>query len=212
MKAALNEMGLDNVVVMPNFKTIDAISKDEIGDSNSDEIQMCTFSRVMKEKGIEDAIDAVRLLNEMKTNVKYTLDIYGQIDSFQQDWFEQVMSSAPPNVKYSGTVPPDQSVNVLKNYSMLLFPTYYDGEGFAGTLIDAMFAGIPSVASDWKYNSEIINSKNGVLCEICNAADIKEKIIIVQKQLSKAYRISCLEEGKKYYADNAINILLNQLR
>lgn len=69
-------------------------------------------------------------------------------------------------------VPFNQSTEVLKNYDALLFPTYYEGEGFAGTIIDAFAAGLPVIASDWKYNSEII--KQGITGVITKTHSISE--------------------------------------
>ncbi|MFR3494185.1 MAG: glycosyltransferase [Blautia sp.] len=59
-------------------------------------------------------------------------------------------ASSPQYIRYKGMVPFNQSTEVLKNYDALLFPTYYEGEGFAGTIIDAFAAGLPVIASDWK--------------------------------------------------------------
>ena len=56
---------------------------------------------------------------------------------------------------------PDKSVDVLKCYFALLFPTDYEGEGCAGTLRDAYSAGVPVIASDWKYNAELVNEDVG---------------------------------------------------
>jgi glycosyltransferase involved in cell wall biosynthesis len=53
---------------------------------------------------------------------------------------------------------------VLRDYFALLFPIYYIGEGFAGTAIDAFSAGVPVIASDWKYNSEVIKEGINVHC------------------------------------------------
>jgi glycosyltransferase involved in cell wall biosynthesis len=53
----------------------------------------------------------------------------------------------PEYVVYGGVVPFNKSVEVLKDYFAVLFPTYYEGEGFAGTIIDAHSAGVPIIAS-----------------------------------------------------------------
>lgn len=37
----------------------------------------------MREKGIEDVVNAVRTINENKGFIAFTLDIYGQIDLTQ---------------------------------------------------------------------------------------------------------------------------------
>ena len=71
-------------------------------------------------------------------------------------WFDELKDSFSACVHYGGLVPFYKSVEVLKNYFALLFPTYYEGEGFAGTLIDALAAGVPVIASDWRYNPEIV--------------------------------------------------------
>lgn len=39
-------------------------------------LRLCTFSRVMKEKGIEDAVNAVEAVNEYFGRLVYTLDIW----------------------------------------------------------------------------------------------------------------------------------------
>ena len=49
----------------------------------------------------------------------------------------------------------------------MIFPTYYVGEGFPGTIIDAFSSGIPDIATDWRYNSEIVqNGKTGYIYKL----------------------------------------------
>lgn len=157
MKHALEAMSFENVRVMPNFKELKTLTCDELVYSNSEPYKLCTFSRVMKEKGIGDAVDAVRSINEKMGRVVCTLDIYGQVDSAQTEWFDELKKTFPDYIRYGGLVPFDKSVETLKDYFALLFPTYYEGEGFAGTLIDAFSAGIPVIASNWRYNAELVD-------------------------------------------------------
>ena len=170
---------------------------------------LCTFSRVMKEKGIEDAVNAVKRVNEQCGRTVYTLDIYGQVDPSQTEWFEKLKNQFPSYVRYGGLVPFDQSVETLKNYYALLFPTYYEGEGFAGTLLDAMAAGVPVIASDWKYNREIVNEKNGVLFETQNVHDLTEKMMSMQN--IDSLKRNCLQEAKKYSSEAAIKAIMDRL-
>ena len=209
MKTKLNTIGLQNVVVMPNFKQLQLLREEELVIPTAEPHKLCTFSRVMKEKGIEDAVKAVHQLNEEKGYTAYTLDIFGQIDPHQGEWFQNLQSQFPEYVTYKGLVEFDKSVEVIKDYYLLLFPTYYEGEGFAGTLLDAMAAGVPIVASDWKYNREIINANNGLLFQTHNVEDLANKIMSIKdiNQLKK----SCLIEAQKYSPKNVIQILLNRL-
>lgn len=209
MKTALCSRDFNNVEVMPNFKDIRILSENELVYHTEIPYKLCTFSRVMKEKGIEDAIEAVKRVNAEQGKIVFTLDIYGQIDSEQVDWFETLESRFPEFVKYKGIVSYDKSVDTIKEYYALLFPTYYEGEGFAGTLLDAMAAGVPVIASDWKYNSEIINANNGLLFETHNVEDLVNKINSI-KDIGHLKK-SCLREAQKYSPQSVIQILSNRL-
>ena len=46
----------------------------------------------------------------------------------------------------------------------MLFSTRYLGEGFPGTILDSYISGIPVIASDWRYNSDlVIHGQTGFL-------------------------------------------------
>ena len=206
MKTALNEQGFSNIVIMPNFKQITPIQESQLVYQNDAPFKLCTFSRVMKEKGIEDAVNVVKLLNKRYGFEKYSLDIYGQIEQSQIEWFDSLKKSFPSFIQYKGKIDSNKSVVILKDYYALLFPTYYDGEGFAGTILDAMAAGVPVIASDWKYNSEIINENNGVLFKVRDIDDFAEAI-----DKLKISKKSCLAESHKYLPENIIRVFLERL-
>lgn len=95
----------------------------------------------------------------------------------------------------------------------MLFPTYYSGEGFAGTLIDAFSAGVPVIASDWKYNAEIVNEDVGCLFAAGKTNELKKILldiandpnqILIKKKL-------CLKEAQKFCPDRAAIVLIGQL-
>lgn len=213
MKFALEKQGFNNIFVMPNFKNLQILQEKDLVYKTKSPFNFCMFSRVMKEKGIEEAIDAITELNKKAGYTIATLDIYGKIDDKYKTRFEQMQESFPAFIQYKGVSSPTKSVNILKNYFALLFPTYYAGEGFAGTLLDAMSAGIPVIASDWKYNKEIvIEGKNGVIIS-------KESSLLneIEKAIEKPEKFNlmkslCLKEVQKYNSKNAINILLECLK
>ena len=176
-------------------------------------LPLCTFSRVMKEKGIEDAVNVVKTVNEHFGRTVYTLDIYGQVDSAQTEWFNELKRTFPSYIKYGELVPFDKSVEVLKNYFALLFPTYYEGEGFAGTLLDAMAAGVPVIASDWRYNPEIVNEKTGYVYPVHDNHAFVATLISVGNNLNLllSKKSDCLKEAEKYRAENVIQCLTSKL-
>ena len=212
MQRALNQRGLSNVVVMPNFKNLHVLDKSELVYSTGKPYRLCTFSRVMKEKGIEDAIEAVKKINESHEEVLFELDIFGQVDDGQLQWFENLEAGFPKYIRYGGFVPFDKTVDVLKNYYALLFPTYYSGEGFAGTLLDAMAAGVPVVASDWKYNSEIvIPGKTGILVKAMDREILVQALESTLDDWWNAMKVSCIKEARKHSPVVAIQVLMNRL-
>lgn len=213
MKKALEAQGFNNVYVMPNFKDLNILKESELVYHHTEPYRLCTFSRVMKEKGIEDAVNAVKTVNEHFGRIVYTLDIYGQVDSAQTEWFNELKSTFPLYIKYGEFVPFDKSVEVLKNYFALLFPTYYEGEGFAGTLLDAMAAGVPVIASDWRYNPEIVNEKTGYVYPVHDNHAFVTTLISVgnNSDLLLSKKSDCLKEAEKYRAENVIQCLTSKL-
>lgn len=214
MKKALEEQGFANIHVMPNCKKLTVLSPDELVYDHQEPYKLCTFSRVIKEKGIEDAVKAVNAANAYFGRTAYILDIFGQIDPGQKIWFEELQSSFSKDIRYGGIVPFDKSVDILKDYFALLFPTYYDGEGFAGTLLDAMASGVPVIASDWKYNSELIKEgRTGVLFPPRNWELLKEQLVYAAKHPQKwsAMRQACLYEAKQYAPEEVISVLIDNI-
>lgn len=212
MKKLLEEMGFSNVVVMPNCKRLEIVHEPE---KCKKPYKLCTFSRVMKEKGIEDAVKAVISANSQLGQEVYHLDIYGQVDLKQIEWFENLEKSFPSYIKYCGLVKFDKSVQTLKTYFALLFPTYYVGEGFAGTAIDAFSAGVPVLASNWKYNDEIIKEGiNGGLFEAQNIEELAMRLVDMAKkpEVWVSMRERCIIDAYTYKPENVMKILLEELR
>ena len=214
MKNALDQMGYNNIFVMPNCKNLNILKEEELVYNTEKPYKLCTFSRVMKEKGIEDAVNAIKTVNEKYGETVYTLDIYGQVDADQIEWFENLKANFPDYVKYGGLVPFDKSTEVLKDYFALLFPTYYYGEGFAGTVIDALAAGVPIVASDWRYNPEVVKKDiTGVLFETGNIGEFVDNLeyMVLNADKWNCLKVNCIREAKNYLPENAMQILIKNL-
>lgn len=137
---------LNNIYVIPNFKSIDIVQVDKSEIYHSEGKKLCTFSRVIEEKGITDAINAVVALHEQ---YGVTLDIYGPVGEEYKEKFDSLLAGHSGVVAYKGTANPTQNIQLLSGYYALLFPTLYKTEGLPGTILDAFFAGLPIVASEW---------------------------------------------------------------
>lgn len=215
MRKVLKEQGFSNIHIMPNCKKLTVLSRGELVYDHQEPYKLCTFSRVMQEKGIEDAVDAVRAVNEHFGRVVYTLDVYGQIDSGQIQWFAELQKGFPGYVRYGGLVPYDKSVEVLKDYFALLFPTRFYTEGIPGTIIDAYAAGVPVICSQWENCVDVLeNGVTGIIYPFGDTKNLQNILIKVancpEEILDKKQQ--CLDAAKNYSPETIINILIGQMK
>lgn len=214
MKKELEKLGLNNIEILKNFKKIKILSNSELESVYDKPYKICTFSRVMKEKGIEDIVDAVISINKKNRDKIYELDIYGQVDKEQEEWFENLKKSFPDYISYRGIVQSDESVEVLKKYFLLVFPTRFFTEGIPGTILDAYAAGVPVVSSRWESFFDVVDDgctgigyEFGNLKELINTleqiSDFPE--IIVEK------KFKCLNKAKEYVPELVLQSLIKRL-
>lgn len=212
MQKELDAQEFKNVYVMPNCKSLTIVPKEQLQHGQPAPYKLCTFSRVIKEKGIEDAVKAVNECNTRLGKTNFTLDIYGQIE--QKEWFDSLMRNQSETIRYKGIIPFNETTDVLKDYFALLFPTYYKGEAFAGTLIDALAAGIPTIASDWHSNPDlVIEGETGILFP---THDIDALIHILIEMSNHPERLlnmkeKCIIHAEKYKPENVIQVLIQKL-
>ena len=213
MKDSLNRLGIKNVYIMKNFKNL-KITKEKMVTTSKNEkynVKCCIFSRIEKEKGINDAVNVISKLNEEKYNIK--LDIYGKLKNEYEEEFYKIISGKV-FIEYKGVVKYNKSAEVLNKYDFLLFPTRYKTEGIPGTIIDAYFSGLPVIASRWENCSEVIvEGKTGFGYEILNVEDLYKKLVYLLNNLNilTEMKKNCLNEAKKYTADSAMKILYKNL-
>lgn len=214
MKTALEDQGFGNVYVMPNCKKLKILTKEELVYPTGVPYKLCTFSRVMKEKGIETAVNAVKKVNEQLGYTAYTLDIYGQIDSAQTEWFEAVKSKFPVYVRYCGCVDPQQSVKVLRDYFALVFATHFYTEGIPGTIIDAYAAGIPVICARWESYADVIDEGATGLGYDLDCDWQLEAVLL--EAVRKPENLICLKENciykaKRYTSEIGALILMERI-
>lgn len=214
MLEALRQEGYKNIKLMPNFKPITIKDEKDLHAVGAPPFALCTFSRVMKEKGIEDAIYAVKKSNETLGHKVFTLDIYGLIQKGEEQWFEQLMSRQPEEIRYCGIAPFDKSTEVLGRYFALLFPTHFHTEGFPGTIIDAMSAGVPPIASDCPSDKELIaDGKTGLLFPLGNADQLADILVHCagHPAIINDMRPLCLNKAGEYQPEKVIKALSSEI-
>ena len=196
-----------SVIYFPSFKNMPKRKLQYIFEK--DVFKVVYVSTVKAAKGILTLINAISGVDE-----KVLLDIYGPIeDSFRTNFYKEI--SKHENINYCGTLEPSTVSETINKYQLFVFPTYWDTEGFANVLVDAMIASVPIIASDWNYNAEIVKSNyNGELFKPNDANDLKSKIVYLIKDKNKRfmYANNNRNDSFNYYIENIIEDFLEAIR
>lgn len=214
MKKALDSMGFKNVCVMPNCKKLTVLSENELVYPEKTPYKLCTFSRVMREKGIEDAVNAVKKVNSELGYTAYSLDIYGQVDDGQVEWFDNLKKQFPDFIRYCGCVDANKSVEILKDYFLLLFPTRFFTEGIPGTIIDAYAAGIPVISAKWESYADVVDEGvTGIGYEFENTKQFEEILLSIAQNPQSVcdLKLNCINKVNDYIPETAIKVMSRKL-
>lgn len=194
LQKALEKCGLENVKVIHNFKKVQNFTSQY---NKTEKIKFVFYGRVIKEKGVEEAIKLVKRLNT--ENIASSLDIYGQCENTYLEELQPLLSN---NIKYCGAISPNgkKEYEILSQYDMFILPTEYPGECLPGALIDAYIAELAVIVSNWKYAKEYVeDNKNGKIFQYGNYNDMHKKAIeMIREDDIQKYKQQSKELAQQY--------------
>ncbi len=213
MMKALQKRGYTNIIILPNCKDLRILKNEELKYFYSEPFRLVTFSRVMKEKGIEDAAFIISEINREFGRRVFELDIYGQVDMNELEWFNDFTDKYKikdnlSDIKYKGCVPFDKSVDILSEYFALLFPTRFYTEGIPGTIIDAYAAGLPVIAAKWESFADVVDDGvTGIGFEFENWFELKNILLNIMEapDIINKKKSYCINYAKKFLPYNIIS-------
>ena len=205
-------VGLTNVHYLPNCKEVNIVPDCIDNAGLKEPYRFCTYSRVTPEKGIAEAIGVVEELNREYGREYCTLDIYGTYLEEDKKWFHELMSKATAAITFKGRIERKNSISILSQYDLMLFPTQHTGEGVPGGMIDCYEAGLPIVTCDTSYMTRIVHDgKTGFIFKRGDNDDLKKKIQEYTDRMDmdskKRLRVECQNEALKYDTESVINTL-----
>ena len=204
MKNELKNLGVTAPIhVVPNFKTVKKCWGDPIK-FDSTESKFVFVSRISESKGLDKIFSGISDGRFDQLNNRYTIDFFGPIEKGYETEFHQQLQKYPTCV-YRGyldfTNHPEKSYQQLSEYHIMLFPTYWVGEGFPGAIIDALICGIPVIASDWNMNREVIeHGKTGMLIPVKDPVSLADAMIdaIENHEKWKSMSMECHRRATKF--------------
>jgi len=136
-------------------------------DKSEQALKYIFLGHVKETKGVKLILD---IANELPDDV--TVDIYGPLlDGMTENSF--INNKA----RYCGSLAPEDVMATLVKYDVLLFPTFYEGEGYPGVILEAYSCGLPVVTTLWRNIPEIVDRSSGVLIEPMNSQALKLSIL-----------------------------------
>lgn len=220
MQDELARYELNNIHLSPVFSLRKMIDEKHLNLEKSfahgKRLRLYTFSRVVKEKGIGLAIDAVKKAC-METGCGIDLNIYGVIDPIFKEEFEGLISNSnieKCNIQYGGELDDAAVIKTISKYHAMLFPSFYEGEGFPATVLEAFMAGTPVIASKWASNESIIQENvNGFLFKL-GTSELQKRIEWCFENIESLVNMkaNCLKEARKYIPEKALAPLVNDIK
>jgi galacturonosyltransferase len=143
-----------------------------------DVIEFAFISRIMKEKGIEQFLDAAKYIRNKYPNTRF------HVCGFCEQEYDQILKDLNDNgtIIYHGMVRDVRTI--LKNVHCTVHPTYYP-EGLSNVLLESCACGRPIITTNRSGCREVID--DGINGFICKQKDSEDLIKQIEKFISLPY-------------------------
>lgn len=141
-------------------------------------LNIISIGRFHWKKGFQDALLAISDLIKKNFNISYT--IIATNKPSENFLYMRHILGLDAVVKVKPSLPHDILLKELKDYDILLLPSYE--EGIANVVLESMSVGLPVISSDCGGMNEVVNDGvNGFVFRTGNVEDLSKKI----EQISK---------------------------
>lgn len=174
-------------------------------------LKLVFVGHVNEKKGVFDLLESIKSLNAH--DLKVECDFFGPIYTEDSSRFQREVAQTN-GANYSGTLQPHQVISTIKNYDLFVFPTYYQGEGHPGVVIEAMMAGLPIITTNFKSIPDLVeHNVNGLLVTPNKPQELADAIqlMVDNAELMKTLKLQSEVKGKKYCSSEVIPNLLKTI-
>jgi len=170
----------------------------------SEKIEFVFISRIMKQKGIDQYIEAAKYISNKYKNIRF------HVCGFcEEKKYEDVLKDLQRNgiLDYHGMV--EDIRTVLSNTHCTIHPSYYP-EGISNVLLESAASGRPVIATNRSGCKEVIDEGiNGFLIEEKNSQDLISKIEVFISLSFKERKKMGLEGRAKVVKEFDRNLVVN---
>ncbi len=154
------------------------------------EVKVLFLALCSRDKGVLDAVEAIRLASELGTRLprplKFRLLVAGTFPTsdVEADFKSRLTDPAlAACVSHTGFLGPEAKAAALRDSDVFLFPSYFANEGQPLNLIEAMAFGLPLVSTRWRGIPEMLPEGYAGLVEPRDpAAAARALIEVVQNE------------------------------
>ena len=152
------------------------------------------ISHIKKTKGVGEIIKVFESLDKT-----YNVDLFGPV---KDDVLHNI--SLTNNVNYKGTLKPNEVIKTLNNYDVLLLPTYHEGEGYPGIIVESFSQGIPVVSTVWKAIPELVDEYSGILVAPRSVKELKSAVLHFNKNNYEQFSLNAKNKFN-YFNSEIVN-------
>jgi len=169
-----------------------------------DKLRILYLSSLMKEKGIFDLLEALRILKESR--IPFEAYLAGSLEYGLAPAIRKKIEKLAPEISYFDVVDREEKKLLLMNSNVFVLPTYYSMEGQPISILEAMATGNVILTTEHAGIPDIFQDNvNGYYVEKQNPLSILEKLICVHNNLEEQKRIATnnsLCAQQKYKMEN----------
>lgn len=126
------------------------------------------IGQLRMEKGLREMLDATRNLP-----ADCRLQVFGP----RMPNTDFALFDGHPRASYGGPLTPDAVPRVIAEHDLLLFPSYWKGEGHPGIIAEAFQCGVPVIATTVGGVPDLVQHQiGGLLIEPCSASQLRDAI------------------------------------
>ncbi len=190
-KEKLHEWGYKGEVIVQTT-TVDAslvnnfslMEKREKKKITNEPIKLLFLSRLVKEKGIFELIDAFKNLSKKREDIELIIAGDGEAFSAVQERLKN-----QKNIKLTGFVEGEEKIELFKTSDLYLLPSYT--EGLPVSVLEAMLFGLPILTTNvGGLKTFFKNEEMGYFINTKETKDIEEKIELLLSNKKKMEEIS----------------------